>query len=75
MGRPLQIREVPEPVLALLRERAQERHVSLAAYALEVLTQHVETKTMKEVLGGGRLREGKPLKSSEILELMSHGRR
>ena len=75
MGKPLQIRDVPEPVLETLRARADERHVSLAAYALEVLTQHALMKTMNEVLGGPRLRDGEPLSNDEILDLISHGRR
>jgi len=31
MGKPLQIRDVPKPVLDTLRERAEERHMSLAS--------------------------------------------
>ena len=49
--------------------------MSLAAYVLEVLTQHVATKNMNQVLAGPRLRHGKPLASREILELISSGRR
>ncbi len=49
--------------------------MSLAAYVLEVLTQHVQTKTMAETLAGPRLREGKPLNNEEILELIARGRR
>jgi len=75
MGKPLQIRNVPEPVLENLRERADEVHMSLAAYVLEVLTQHVATKSMNQILTGPRLRQGKPLANREILELISRGRR
>ncbi|HET9782298.1 MAG TPA: hypothetical protein VFR33_11020 [Candidatus Dormibacteraeota bacterium] len=75
MGKPLQIRNVPEPVLETLRERAGEVHMSLAAYALEVLTQHVATKSMNEVLSGPRLRHGRPLASREIADLIARGRR
>ncbi len=75
MGKPLQIRDVPEPVLETLRARADEQHISLAAYALEVLTQHAQMKTMDEILGGPRLRDGEPLSNEEILDLISHGRR
>ena len=49
--------------------------MSLAAYVLEVLTQHVATKTMNQVLAGPRLRHGKPVTNREILELISSGRR
>lgn len=75
MGKPLQIRNVPEPVLENLRERADEVHMSLAAYVLEVLTQHVATKSMNQILTGPRLRHGKPLANREILELISSGQR
>ena len=75
MGKPLQIRNVPKLVLENLRERADEVHMSLAAYALEVLTEHVATKSMHQALTGPRLRHGRPLANREILELISSGRR
>lgn len=75
MGRPLQIRDVPEPVLEALRERAEERHMSLAAYVLDVITQHVQTKTMNEILAGPRLRQGPALRNREIVEMIGRGRR
>ncbi len=50
MGQSLEIR-IPEPVLEILRARADERHLSLAEYALEVLIQHAQMKAMNEVLG------------------------
>ena len=75
VGKPLQIRNVPEPVLDTLRERADEVHMSLAAYVLEVLTQHVATKSMSQVLAGPRLRSGRPLADREIQDLISRGRR
>ncbi len=49
--------------------------MSLASYALEVLTRHAQTKTMSEVLAGPRLRKGKPLRNNDILELLASGRR
>jgi len=75
MAKPLQIRNVPEPVLESLRERAHEVHMSLSAYALEVLTQHVATKSMGQVLAGPRLGHGKPLSNRQIVDLISRGRR
>lgn len=75
MGKPLQIRDVPDAVLDTLRERAENRHMSLASYALEVLTHHAQTKTMREVLAGPRLRKGKRLKNDDIVELLAAGRR
>jgi hypothetical protein len=75
VGKPLQIRDVPEPILETLRERAEERHMSLASYALEVLTRHAQSKTMSEALAGPRLRTGKALGNDDILELLASGRR
>ncbi len=75
MGKPLQIRDVPEAVLDTLRERAEGRNMSLAAYALEVLTRHTQSKTMEELLARPRLRRGKPLRNDDILELLASGRR
>jgi len=75
MGKALQIRDVPEPVLVTLRQRADERRMSLASYALEVLTRHTETKTMTDVLSGPRLRTGRPVESKIILELLASGLR
>ena len=49
--------------------------MSLASYVLEVLTQHVATKSMSQVLAGPRLRQGKPLEDREILDLIARGRR
>jgi len=49
--------------------------MSLSAYALEVLTQHVATKSMSQVLAGPRLRHGRPLANREIVGLISRGRR
>ncbi len=49
--------------------------MSLAAYVLEVLTQHVATKSMNQVLAGPRLRHGRPLANREIQDLVSRGRR
>jgi hypothetical protein len=74
MGQPLQIHDVPEPILETLRERAEARHMSLAAYALEVLTVHANSKIMSEVLAGPRLRKGSALTNAKILELLATGR-
>ena len=50
MGRPLQIREVPDDVLAALKERAEAEHLSLAAYALRILEREAHMPTVAEVL-------------------------
>jgi plasmid stability protein len=52
MSRPLQIREVPEDVLAALKERAAAEHLSLAAYALRILERDARTPRVADVLSG-----------------------
>jgi len=52
MSRPLQIREVPDDVLAALKERAEAEHLSLAAYALRILEREAHMPTVADVLGG-----------------------
>jgi hypothetical protein len=49
--------------------------MSLAAYVLEVLTEHVATMSMNQLLAEPRLRHGKPLANREIQDLISRGRR
>ena len=49
--------------------------MSLAAYVLDVITQHVQTKTMSKILAGPRLRQGPALRNREIVELIARGRR
>jgi mannitol/fructose-specific phosphotransferase system IIA component (Ntr-type) len=50
MGRPLQIREVPDEVLAALKEKAEAEHLSLAAYALRILEREAQMPTVAEIL-------------------------
>ena len=49
--------------------------MSLAAYVLDVITRHVQTKTMNEILAGPRLRQGPALRNREIVEMIVRGRR
>jgi len=50
MGKPLQIRNVPDDVLDALRAKAAGRHLSLSAYALDLLARDAHTPTIAEVL-------------------------
>jgi plasmid stability protein len=50
MSRPLQIREVPDDVLAALKERAEAEHISLAAYALRILEREAHMPAVAQVL-------------------------
>lgn len=60
MGKALQIRNVPDDVLADLKDRARREGVSLSAYALGVLRREADRPALREVLslppvGGGRI--------------------
>jgi plasmid stability protein len=50
VSRPLQIRAVPDDVLAALKARAQAEHLSLAALALRILEREARMPTVAEVL-------------------------
>lgn len=52
MSRPLQIRHVPDDVLAALKERAEAEHLSLAAYALRILEREAHMPTTADVFKG-----------------------
>lgn len=50
----LQIREVPEDVLRVLRVRAAEQGLSLSGYVLQVLREHAAHPTVREVVSRPR---------------------
>jgi hypothetical protein len=72
MSRPLQIREVPDEVLAALKEKAEAEHLSLAAYALRILEREAQMPTVAEILRvpGSRARVTK----GEIVALVREDR-
>jgi hypothetical protein len=51
MGKPLQIRDVPDEILDTLRQKATQAGMRLSAYALEVLTRDALQPSMADVLG------------------------
>ena len=55
MGKPLQIREVPDDVHEALRAKAERAGLSLAAYARRVLERDARRPSLAEALatGGG----------------------
>jgi plasmid stability protein len=71
---PLQIRNMPDDALAALRERAAQRHLSLAAYAREVLVREATRATMAETLAGPRVIRGRRLTARELQKLIRAGR-
>ncbi len=74
MSTPLQIRNMPDEALEALRERAAKRHLSLAAYAREVLVREAARATMEETLTGPRVIAGRRLRARQLKQLIRAGR-
>jgi plasmid stability protein len=74
MATPLQIRNMPDDALDALRERAARRHLSLAAYAREVLVREAARATMDDTLAGPRLVAGRRLTARQIRQMIRSGR-
>jgi hypothetical protein len=78
VGKPLQVRDVPDDVLDALRHKAEMAGMSLSSYALEVLTRDASYPPIPEVLAeiGTRLhRQGGPKLGAEgIAELVREDR-
>lgn len=58
MAKPLQIRDVPEPVHEALRAKARRAGLSLSAYALRVLERDARQPSLEEVFGRVERRSG-----------------
>ncbi|MGH3925304.1 MAG: FitA-like ribbon-helix-helix domain-containing protein [Pseudonocardiaceae bacterium] len=71
----LQVRDVPEDVLARLRERAAVRGTSLSAYVRELLADEAEQPTLDEVVGRIATRTPVEVSDEEILAAIHEGRR
>jgi len=54
MAKPLQIREVPEDLLRVLRVRAAEEGMPLSGYVLRVLQEHAAQPTVRDVINRPR---------------------
>ena len=67
---PLQIRNMPDEALEALRERAASRHLSLAAYAREVLVREASRTSMEETLAGPRVIAGRRLTARQLKQLI-----
>jgi plasmid stability protein len=65
---------MPDEVLEALRERAAQRHLSLAAYAREVLVREAGRATMVETLAGPRVIAGRRLTARQLKNLTRAGR-
>lgn len=54
MGKPLQIRDVPDELLQVLRIRAAEEGSSVSGYVLRLLQEHALRPTIREVMNRPR---------------------
>jgi plasmid stability protein len=54
MGKPLQIRDVPDELLHVLRVRAAEEEISVSGYVLRLLQEHATRPSIREVMNRRR---------------------
>lgn len=71
----LQVRDIPEDVLAKLRERAEARGVSLSAYVREILAVEADQEPMTEVIERIASREPVEVSDADILAAIHEERR
>ncbi|MGH3766215.1 MAG: FitA-like ribbon-helix-helix domain-containing protein [Pseudonocardiaceae bacterium] len=71
----LQVRDVPERVLARLRERAARDGVSLSAYVRELLAEEAALETMTEMIARIGTRTPIDVSDEEIVGVIHDGRR
>ncbi|MGH3656232.1 MAG: FitA-like ribbon-helix-helix domain-containing protein [Micromonosporaceae bacterium] len=71
----LQVRDVPDDVMAELRQRAKNEGVSLSAYVRGLLIQDVGQPTMAEVIAEIATHEPVDVTGEEILAAIHEGRR
>ena len=50
MGKPLQIRDVPDELLQVLRVRAAQEGSSISGYVLHLLQEHASRPTIRDVM-------------------------
>jgi len=65
---------MPDDALEALRERAAKRHLSLTAFAREVLVREAARATMDETLAGPRLIAARRLTARQLKQLTRAGR-
>ena len=65
---------MPDETLQVLRERAAKRHMSLAAFAREVLLREAARATMEEALAGPRVIVGRPISVGQLKQATRGGR-
>jgi plasmid stability protein len=71
----LQVRDIPEEVMAKLRDRAESQGISLSAYVRGLLAEDAAQETMEEVLARIATREPVELTDEDIITAIHEGRR
>lgn len=71
----LQVRDLPEDVVAKLRERAAGRGISLSAYVRDVLTHDAEQETTAEAIARIESRTPVEVEDEDVLSGMHEKRR
>ncbi len=71
----LQVRDVPDNVMAKLKERAEAEGVSLSAYVRDLLTEEAGQPSMADVIAEISTHEPVELTAEEILAAIHEGRR
>ncbi|QDP96578.1 hypothetical protein FOE78_12270 [Microlunatus elymi] len=71
----IQVREVPATEVAVLRQRAAERGVSLSQYLRELIHDQVSRPSMTEVIGRISSRDRVEVHGDEIRASIDDGRR
>jgi hypothetical protein len=73
MGKPLQIRDVPDEVLEVLKRRAAREGDSLSSYALKLLTWHAWHADLSEFVDWPPITD-KPIGREDIVAAIRVGR-
>jgi antitoxin FitA len=71
----VQVRDVPDEVVATLKERADARGQSLTAYLRDLLTQEAGLPPIDEVMARIAGREPVQYRTEDLRDLMDDGRR
>ena len=75
MGTVVQVRDVPDEVIAKLKQRAEARGQSLAAYLRDLMTEAATSPSIEEVMD--RIASRPPIRYSldDVRDFMDDGRR
>lgn len=75
MSTTVQVRDLPEEVIATLKARAEARGQSLASYLRELLTQEAALPPVEDVMAGIAAREPVNYSIDDLREFARDGRR